>query len=118
MTENSDHAVKLVLSYEKFRGRKPMDISKSRNYGADIFSNGRMIEVKSVIKGKPSVVVLNPYNIKALEKTDNFWLYVVYDTKDPKILQFSKEDILSHKKPEISWVIPIHASDLRLNKII
>ena len=116
----SDHAVHLVMSYEKYRGRNPINVSKSRRYGIDVVSDGRMIEVKSVAKSKPSFVVLNSYNIKALELApDNyFWLYVVHDANDPKIIELSKEDILVHRRPETSWIIPIHSSDRKLDRVI
>lgn len=118
MSETSDHAVHLVMSYEKYRGRTPVDVSKSRRYGVDVISGNRMIEVKSVSKSKPEFVVLNPFNIRALEKSDNFWLYIVHDADDPKILELSKEDILVHRRPETSWIIPIHSSDRRLDRVI
>ncbi|MBU0665945.1 MAG: DUF3883 domain-containing protein [Nanoarchaeota archaeon] len=108
----SQLGMEAVIKYEKKSGRKPKDVSKTK-VGYDIISSGRRIEVKGVSSDKPPFIQFNQYNFKALQKENNFWLYIVYNLKDkPKIIKLTKNEILKRAKFFYGWEIPIRKADL------
>ena len=89
-------AMKIVMEYERFQNRTPLDVSKEIGPGFDIRSsdengNIRLIEVKG--RSMIGSVSLS-YNewFKAKDLGDDYYLYVVWNTannpdKIPKIIQ-------------------------------
>ena len=72
---------------------------------------------KNIVIDKRSIVEFfiqfNQYNFKALQKENNFWLYIVYNLKDkPKIIKLTKNEILKRAKFFYGWEIPIRKADL------
>ena len=104
-------AIDFVIKHEKDVGRNPKNVSKTR-CGCDILSNSRKIEVKGASSSAPPFALFNQYNFKALQKESNFWLYIVYNLKDkPKLLTFSKNEILKRSRFTYAWEIPLRKAD-------
>lgn len=106
-------AIEFAIAFEKSRGRNPVNVSKTR-CGYDIRSSNRKIEIKAATPSNPPFVLFNQYNFAALQRENNFYLYVVYDLKnDPKLLIFNKNEILRRARFTFSWEIPIRKADLK-----
>lgn len=87
-------AIRLVIEYETKRKRKPDDVSgKKEEIGYDVSSKGRKIEVKGLSERNP-FVKFNDYNMQALKKHKNFYLYVVYDiATKPKLIIYDRMEL-------------------------
>lgn len=80
--------------------------------GYDVLSNGRKIEVKAVSSASPPFVQFNQYNFKAMQKQNNFWLYIVYNlNKDAKLIMLNKNEILKRARFFYGWEIPLYVRD-------
>lgn len=105
-----DEAMKYVMEYEIKEGRKPKNVSKTR-CGFDIHSSGRDIEVKG-LGGTNPFILFNQYNFKALQISENFYLYVVYNIKkEPKLIIFTKNEVIRKAKFYYQWEIPLRKVD-------
>src|SRR3989344_4800712 len=102
-------AVEWVIKYEKLRGRNPKNVSKEKEHlGYDVLSENLKIEVKGRSKDKRPFFLLNENNIKCVEKTDdeNYRLYVIMNPEEnPKLIIFSRKDIMAKKKEQRQWEI-------------
>ena len=104
-------AVEWVLKYEKKQGRHPKVVS---GCGYDILSDKLKIEVKGRSKDKRPHVLFNENNINAIEKENdgNYHLYVVMNPgENPKLIIFSKSEVLDKKLEKRQWVIPLRKED-------
>lgn len=105
-------AIDFVVDYEKKHGRKSEVLSEGSGY--DILSKGRKIEVKGVSKKKPSFIIFNQFNFKALQREDNFYLYIVYNIDDqPKLLILNKNEVLKRLKFKFTWDVPLWKDDFK-----
>lgn len=103
-------AIDFVVAYEKRKGRKPEVLPEGRGY--DVLSSRRKIEVKGVSHKKPPFIKFNQYNFKALQREDNFYLYIVYNIGDQsKLLILDKNEVLRRAKFEYGWAIPLWKKD-------
>lgn len=76
----------------------PEDVHLKR-VGYDVKCSDKIIEVKSSTEKKIPFFTLNDSNAKALEESDNYFVYVVYDiNNEPKLLRITKEYIHQKKK--------------------
>jgi superfamily II DNA or RNA helicase len=90
--EVDEIAMKIALEYERKSGRVPTDVSMFEHY--DIRSEDpstgetRYIEVKGRSGLDLEIQLTEPEFRVAMEKKDNYWLYIVYDiaSKNPQIL--------------------------------
>jgi hypothetical protein len=106
-------AMNRVMEYEKSKGRNPIDVS-GKGVGYDIQSNNLKIEVKGRGKDKAPHVLFNQHNIEALENADDndYRLYIVMNPiENPKLIIFTKEDILRKKEELRQWKIPLRKDD-------
>jgi hypothetical protein len=104
-------AIELVIEFEKQNGRQA---KKVRNCGYDLISGGLKIEVKGRGADKKPFVLLNQYNLEAVEREseDEYRLYVVMNPeKKPKLIIFKKSDVLKKKKERRQWQIPLRKAD-------
>ena len=104
-------AVEWVLKYEKKQGRRPKVVF---GCGYDILSDKLKIEVKGRSKDKRPHILFNENNINAIEKEkdENYRLYVVMNPgENPKLIIFSKSEILDKKIEKRQWVIPLRKKD-------
>ena len=114
-------AIKFVMDYERKQGRNPKDVSKT-GCGYDIKSNNRYIEVKGSSLNKPSFVQFNQYNFKALQKENNFYLYIILGINDkpksdkPKAIIFNKNEILKKAIFYYYWEIRLKKADFEKAK--
>jgi len=106
-------AIDFVLEYERKAGRSAKNVSRT-GCGYDVLSSDRKIEVKGDSAPKPGFENFNRYNFQALQKEDNFWLYVVYNIKagNPKLVVLDKNEVLRRAKFTYSWEIPIWKKDM------
>ena len=106
----SKQAINFVVAYEKKQGRKPEVLAEGKGY--DVLSSERKIEVKGVSHRRPPFILFNQYNFKALQREDNFYLYIVYDIGDkPKLLILDKDEVLRRAKFQYGWEIPLWKRD-------
>lgn len=106
-------AINFVMVFEKQKGRNPKNVSKTR-CGYDVKSSGRKIEIKAASPAAPPFVLFNQYNFGALQRENNFWLYIVYDLKNkPKLFILNKNEILKRAKFTFSWEIPLRKKDFK-----
>ena len=104
-----------VISYEKKQNRNPKNISKTKR-GFDIESSGRDIEVKG-LSTKNGFVLFNQYNFKALQQSNNFYLYIVFNIKTmPKLIIFDKNEVLRRAKFYFHFEIPLRKVDFDSGK--
>ncbi len=107
-------AMNCVMEYERSQGKNPIDVS-GEGVGYDIQSGNLEIEVKGRGRNKAPHVLLNQHNIEALEKSENdkYRLYVVMNpVNNPRLIIFSKEDVIGKKKERPQWRIPLRKEDL------
>lgn len=104
-------AVDFVVKYEKKQGRNPEVLKLGHGY--DVLSSERKIEVKGHAPANPPFVTFSQYNFKALQKEDNFYLYIVYNlkSKSPKLIILDKLTVLERAKIQTSWEVPIWVKD-------
>lgn len=106
-----EKAMEYALLYERKKGRNPKDVSKTK-CGYDIKSSGRRIEVKGVRASKPGFIILSNYNFRALQREENYWLYIICNVLDePKVIELNKLEVLKRAKFKIEWDIPIWKID-------
>jgi hypothetical protein len=106
-------AINCVMEYERSQGRNPIVVS-GEDVGYDIHSDNLKIEVKGRGKNIKPHVLLNQHNIEALENADDeeYRLYVVMNpVNNPKLIIFSKEDVLGTKEERRQWKIPLRKAD-------
>lgn len=100
-----DKAIKYVLDYEK--DNSP-DVCKHKGVGYDISCSDKVIEVKGSTEKQIPFITLNSSNIKALNNSKPFFIYVVYDLNEsPKLLVIDKDYIDKEGKERRSIEIPL-----------
>src|SRR3989344_2080918 len=112
-------AIEHVIEFEKKRrkSKAPRNVSKE-HVGYDVLSKGRKIEVKGSTAKYPGFVLINEYNFRALQREDNFWVYVVYDILGkPKLIPINKTKTLRLLKFSLQWELPIRKADFNKNEI-
>jgi len=112
---NSEHAaMEVVMAYERNRGWEPTDVSQQK-IGFDIRSQGppdpatghrevRRIEVKGRVRGAPIRLTTNEW-LKARQLGLTYWLYVVWDPKEPGAQPTLVQDpahVLEHAAREVA----------------
>ena len=79
--ETEDKAVRRVMDFEQGAGREPEDVRLDKAHrGYDVFSTGRMIEVKGARESWKSYnwIPLHKTSVECLQKNPaSFYLYVV-----------------------------------------
>ncbi len=106
-------AMNWVIEYERSQGRNPVDVS-GKGVGYDIQSDNLKIEVKGRGQDIKPHVLLNQPNIEALENANNndYKLYVVMNpVNNPKLIIFTKKDVLGKKEERRQWKIPLRKAD-------
>ena len=86
-------AMRAVMELETERGTQPEQVHQ-RGVGYDIRTDSRQIEVKGRT-GDDHFVALNEENIKAFDKEENFWLYIVHFDKNdnPTVMELNREEV-------------------------
>lgn len=109
-------ALDFVIEYERKQGREAKRIPQGSGY--DILSTGRKIEVKGQATANPSLIIFSHYNYKALQKAlqkdEEFYLYIVYDlnNSNPKLIILDAIAVLKRVRPPgLTWDVPIFAGD-------
>jgi hypothetical protein len=101
-------AMKLVMKYEKSKGRNPKDVCKDKRYPCDIISRGRYIEVKGKSSSEPPpFIVLYKTTLRNLgNNVRKYWIYVVYDIKrKPKLRMISSSKILGNLEIDARFLL-------------
>ncbi|MBI2107989.1 DUF3883 domain-containing protein [Candidatus Woesearchaeota archaeon] len=108
-------AVKYAMEFETKAGRNPINVSRDKMHkGYDIICDDRVIEVKGRGKDKAPQVLLNEYNIMAVENDvgKDYYLYVVMNPENnPNLVVFTKTEVLSRKKEKRQWIVPLRTAD-------
>ena len=87
-------AIKIVMEYEKSKGRKPKDVSKQK-CGYDIKSGDKYIEVKGVSSKSASWIWISNSIVRNLGKElSNYYVYIVYNIKDNPKLKILEPDVI------------------------
>jgi hypothetical protein len=113
-------AMKLVMEYEKTKGRKPNDVSKDKNRPFDIKSGRRCIEVKGQGSKSPRWVWLYKNTLKKLgNDVLNYYIYVVYDVKrKPKLRIIPPGKIFGNLQIDPRFLLPAQViKDKRIEEI-
>ena len=110
--EVRDMAMRAVMELETERGSQPKQVHQ-RGVGYDIQTDSRQIEVKGRT-GDDHFVALNEENIKAFDKQESFWLYIVHFDKNdnPTVMELNREEVEKRKKERRQWEIPFWNADL------
>jgi len=110
LKEIENKALEIVRNYEISQGRDPHRV---KNRGYDIESGDLKIEVKARSKEKAPHVLLNEYNIRAIEKEkENFKLYIVLSPfKNPKLIIYSYDEVVGKRNERRQWKISITKKD-------
>lgn len=106
-------AINCVMKYERAQGRNPKDVS-GEGIGYDIRSDNLKIEVKGRGKDKEPHVFLGKHNIEAIENSadEEYRLYVVMNPlNNPKLIIFSKDEVIGKKVKLRQWKIPLRKAD-------
>mgnify|MGYP003968250467 CR=1 FL=1 len=104
-----DKAIKFVLDYEK--DNSP-EVCKHRGVGYDVNCSDKIIEVKGSTEKQIPFVTLNSSNIKALDNTKPFFIYVVYNLNEsPKLLIIDKDYIDTEGKERKSIEVPLRKNN-------
>ena len=86
--------VLVSLHYEKLKGRKANELGESQKPGYDIESQERVIEVKGRSNSNPNIF-LTANDLKAMQKFDNYFVYIVSDAlRHPNLTLVSGVDLL------------------------
>ena len=114
-------AIKIVIEYEKKKGRKARDVSKDKKeVGYDVLSDGRKIEVKG-LGGRNPFFKLNNYNFQSFRKEPNFYLYLVFDVKTkPKLIIYDRLELaekIRQAKVYFDFEIPLRKKDWEENNL-
>ncbi|OGY98276.1 MAG: hypothetical protein A3A43_02415 [Candidatus Liptonbacteria bacterium RIFCSPLOWO2_01_FULL_56_20] len=107
-------AIEFVASFEKQHRRGPARNVASQHLGYDVESRGRKIEVKGFRANYPGFANFNEYNFKALQREDNFFLYIVCNVNEkPRLAIFDKNQTLKNLKFSPQWCISVRQNDFR-----
>lgn len=111
---------KAVIEQERKHERTIVDNRGGRGEGFDLATkdasnNIRLIELKATTKSRPMFRYLEQKEYGCLEKSDNYWIYVVTGIPDvPCDKPFSKEEIMKKiKRKEIKWVCSFSSQDFK-----
>ncbi len=90
-------AMRAVMELETERGTQPEQVHQ-RGVGYDIRTDSRQIEVKGRT-GDDHLVALNEEHIKAFDKEENSWPYIVhFDKKDtPTVMELNRGEVEKKK---------------------
>lgn len=108
-----EKAIAEAMKYERKGKRKPKEIKQGEGY--DISSRGRQIEVKGVGSKNPGWVTFHPNCFKALQKEKKYFVYIVANLKarQPELYVISRNDIIRHLRPKITWEIILPVKEMR-----
>ncbi len=112
-TESEMVAMRAAMEFERAHGREPTDVSKTIGLGYDIKSTGdggiRYIEVKGRHKEGRVALTRNEW-FKALHLGTDYYLYVVWNTKDhpetdmvPRVIQDPAHTI--NPKKDVHYIV-------------
>ena len=110
-------AVRVVIEYEKKKGRSPVDVSK-QGKGYDIESEDMCIEVKGQSakpdgRPKQNWLIFDNSCCKTMYKERDYYIYLVFNlSKDkpleednPKLIIFNRDEILRSLRSGVSHVV-------------
>jgi len=101
-----DEACKLVVDFEKRKGRQAVDVS-NKHLGYDITGN-RNIEVKATKSSEiPPDIHFYGTSWNWFKNDTKAWLYIVYDMKkEPKLVMLDRDALLKLEKSEYAglWI--------------
>jgi len=84
----------MSLHYEKMKGREAKELGESQKPGYDVESEERVIEVKGRSSSSPNIFITTK-ELKAMQKFDNYFVYVVSDAlRHPILTLVSGGDLL------------------------
>ena len=101
-------AMKLVMKYEKRKGRNPKDVCKNKKYPCDIISKGRYIEVKGKSSSEsPPFIVLYKTTLRNLgNNVRKYWIYVVYNiNRRPKLRMIPPGKIFGNLEIDTRFIL-------------
>jgi hypothetical protein len=111
-------AIKVVFEFEKSKGRRPKDV-RHKCLGYDVYSSGRLIEVKGINKtlgASGNWRFIQQKSIECLLKNDNFCIYIVDNIskgyKNTRIYILKRKDALKFIdiKPKVTYSLHIPAN--------